>query len=59
MGQKIEKVEVILSEDELAVLDGWRKANEYTSIEDAMRMLVKLGLLGEVGRAYRKLQEDR
>ena len=52
------KIEVTLTEEELAVLDGWREANEYSSREDAMRMLLKLGLLGEVGRVYRRLSRE-
>ena len=49
-----EPVEVLLGQDELAALDGWRKANNDMSRPEAVRQLVRLGLLSEVGRIYQE-----
>lgn len=45
--------EVRLSEEELAAVEGWRQANMFASRADALRELVRLGLLSEIGRIYR------
>ena len=45
--------EVRLNEEELAAVEGWRQANRYGSRAEALRALVRLGLLSEIGRIYR------
>lgn len=47
-------IEVPLTEEELAAVDGWQRANELASRESALRQLVRLGLLSEIGRIYRE-----
>ena len=42
-----------LSTEELAAVEGWRRANMLDSRADALRELVRLGLLSEIGRIYR------
>ncbi len=46
------EIRVPLSEEELAAVEGWRKANNVASQGDAIRALVRLGLLSEIGRIY-------
>ena len=48
------RIEVPLSEEELAAVEGWQKANDLASRETAVRQLVRLGLLSEIGRIYRE-----
>lgn len=45
--------EVILTDEEIAAVEGWRRANRYDCRADALRALVRLGLLSEIGRVYR------
>ncbi|MEM8842249.1 MAG: hypothetical protein AAGD47_10785 [Pseudomonadota bacterium] len=47
-------IELPLTEEELAAVDGWQLANELASRETALRQLVRLGLLSEIGRIYRE-----
>ncbi|MEM7507850.1 MAG: hypothetical protein AAF415_14000 [Pseudomonadota bacterium] len=47
-----------LSDEELAALEGWRKANRVQSLETATRELLRLGLLSEIGRTYRNLKSS-
>lgn len=48
-------VRIDLSDEELAALEGWRKANRVQSLETATRELLRLGLLSEIGRTYRSV----
>jgi len=48
-------LEVELDDDELAAIEGWRQANLFGSRADALRALVRLGLMSEIGRTYRSL----
>ena len=45
--------EVCLSDEEFAAVEGWRRANQYDCRAEALRALVRLGLLSEIGRVYR------
>lgn len=45
--------EVRLSDEEIAAVEGWRRANSYDCRAEALRALVRLGLLSEIGRVYR------
>ncbi len=45
--------EVVLSDEEIAAVEGWRRANSYDCRAEALRALVRLGLLSEIGRVYR------
>lgn len=62
-GREAPSVDILvpLSDEELAAVEGWRKANNVDSREDAIRALVRLGLLSEIGRIYRSVStpEDR
>lgn len=53
-----ERVEVSLNRDELTAVEGWRQANDHMSREDAIRHLVRLGLLSEIGRIYKEATRD-
>ena len=46
-----------LSAEELAAIDGWQVANRLPTREAAMRELVRLGLLAEIGRVYQGTQK--
>lgn len=48
-------IQVPLSEEELAAVEGWRIANKFSSREAAVRKLVRLGLLSEIGRLYQSV----
>jgi len=50
---------VSLSDREMAALEGWRIANAMDSHADAVRQLVRRGLLEEIGRVYRSLRGER
>lgn len=45
--------EVCLTDEEFAAVEGWRRANSYSNRAEALRALVRLGLLSEIGRVYR------
>ena len=45
--------QVRLTEEEFAAIEGWRRANRFASRDEAMRELIRLGLLSEIGRIYR------
>lgn len=47
------RIDVLLSAEEMAALEGWRKANSVSSTSDAVRELIRMGLLSEIGRIYR------
>lgn len=49
-----EPIEIPLSKEELAAVEGWRQANDFASRESAVRHLVRLGLLSEIGRIYQE-----
>lgn len=48
-------VDVFLSEQEIAAIIGWQRAQGLESFDTAIRHLLRLGLLTEIGRIY---QED-
>ena len=50
---------VSLSDREMAALEGWRMANAMDTHADAVRQLVRRGLLEEIGRVYRAFRGDR
>lgn len=41
-----------LNAEEAAAVEGWRSANKVSSTENALRELVRLGLLSELSQAY-------
>ena len=53
-----EMVEVHISREELAAIDGWRQAHELDTREAALRQLVRLGLLSEIGRIFTGPQNE-
>lgn len=55
------RVEVVLDDEELAAVEGWRQANLFATRADALRALVRLGLITEVARTYRTVMtgQDR
>ena len=55
--QPTEIVTVPLNEEELAAIDGWQHANRVNSRPAAIRQLIRLGLLSEIGRIYRSVTE--
>lgn len=54
--EKIEiRLEIGFSAEEMAAIEGWRQANDFGSQSDALRHLVRLGLLSELGRVYQSI----
>lgn len=51
-------VSVELSDEELAAVEGWRRANDLDSHSAAVRQLVRLGLLNEIGRIYQSVTNN-
>lgn len=51
----VELITLHLSHEEIAAVDGWRVANNLKSRSDAARQLIRLGLLGEIGRLYQSV----
>lgn len=47
------RVEVTFTEEQYAALEGWRSANRVGDRSEAVRELVRLGLLAEIARVYR------
>jgi hypothetical protein len=48
-------VSVVLTGEQAAAVEGWRVANQIHSQSDAVRELVRIGLLAEIGRIYRMI----
>ena len=46
------QVNVSLNDDELAAVEGWRVSNNLPSMADAVRELVRLGLLSEISKVH-------
>ena len=55
--QLTELITVPLNEEELAAVDGWMHANRVKSRPAAIRHLLRLGLLSEVGRIYQSVTD--
>ena len=54
--QPMELISVPLSAEELAAVEGWRVANNFKTRGAAARHLIRLGLLGEIGRLYQSVK---
>ncbi len=52
VGARHECFSVMLNDEELSAVEGWRLANNIPTTESAIRELVRLGLLGELAQAY-------
>lgn len=52
-------VSVVLQGEQAAAVEGWRVANRIDSQPEAVRELVRIGLLSEIGRIYRMIAEGR
>lgn len=50
---------VQLSASELSAVEAWRSANEICSQAEALRELVRFGLLGEIRRVYEQSERNR
>lgn len=57
-GRKV-NVSVVLTDEQAAAVEGWRVANRIQSQGDAVRELVRIGLLSEIGRIYRRIAGGR
>lgn len=53
------RVAVVLTGEQAAAVEGWRVANRIESQPDAVRELVRIGLLSEIGRIYRMISGGR
>lgn len=53
------EVRVTLSDEQMAAVDGWRAANRIADRSEAVRELVRLGLLGEIARVYQLVAKIR
>lgn len=52
-------VVIILSDEEMAAVEGWRDARALSTKADAARQLIRLGLLNEIARIYRDATSRR
>ncbi|MEM7746656.1 MAG: hypothetical protein AAF346_00275 [Pseudomonadota bacterium] len=50
---------VELSASELAAVEAWREANRVGNQREALRELIKYGLLGEIRRIYQSSERNR
>jgi len=50
--KSFEHLSVMLSKDELSAVEGWKAANNIRSNTQALRELVRLGLLSELSQSY-------
>ena len=50
---------VELSASELAAVEAWREANHIGNQREALRELIKYGLLGEIRRIYQSSERNR
>lgn len=50
---------VELSASELAAVEAWREANRIGNQREALRELIKYGLLGEIRRIYQSSERNR
>ena len=46
------EVLVTLSEAELSAVEGWRKANNIPHLPQAVRSLIRVGLLSQISESY-------
>lgn len=53
------KVALVLTGEQAAAVEGWRVANRIESHPEAVRELVRIGLLSEIGRIYRMISGGR
>jgi len=53
------RLEVSLSEEQRAAVEGWRAANRIGSCEEAVKELVRIGLLSEIALIYRMVAGTR
>lgn len=54
-----EHVSVVLSKYELSAVEGWKSANNIKSTTQALRELVRLGLLSEISQSYELVKSVR
>ncbi|MEM7422753.1 MAG: hypothetical protein AAF334_03465 [Pseudomonadota bacterium] len=47
------RVQVELGEEEVSAVEGWRRANGFSSFEIAARELIRMGLMTELSRSFR------
>lgn len=52
-GARGNRVQVLLTDEQMAAVEGWRAANRIADQADALSELVRLGLLSEIARVYR------
>lgn len=52
-------VEVLLDEEQLAAVEGWRSANLIPTRPEALRELVRLGLLSEIAKIHQLVSDIR
>jgi hypothetical protein len=57
-GRRI-RVDVVLTGEQAAAVEGWRVANRIGSQPEAVKELVRIGLLSEIGRVYRMIAGNR
>jgi hypothetical protein len=50
---------IVLTGEQAAAVEGWRVANHIDSQSEALRELVRIGLLSEIGRIYRMISGVR
>ena len=53
------EVSLVLTGEQAAAVEGWRVANQIDSHPEAVKELVRIGLLSEIGRIYRMIAGSR
>ena len=52
-------INISLPYEELAAVEGWRAANLIASLPDAVRELVRIGLLSEIAKVHQLVADIR
>lgn len=53
------RFEVLLDDEQLAAVEGWRSANLIPTRPEALRELVRLGLLSEIAKIHQLVADIR
>ena len=54
-----DSIAISLDEEEVAAIEGWRAANNCDTTNQAVRVLLRLGLLSEIAKVYESVSTVR
>ncbi len=54
-----DSIAIRLDEEEFAAIEGWRAANNCDTTNQAVRVLLRLGLLSEISKVYESVSTVR